>query len=136
MLGTRRQQMWVGRVLCLLLLAGLATYLIAVGLETADMAGSAIAAVLSLAALLAPYAIPGPPPPSPRPDVHAGGAGGVAVGEANHGRVSTDVSGPVPPPQSPPPGGGVSATGPGSVAIGGTNRGDIDTTFHGPRQPG
>lgn len=135
--GTRRQRIWAGRALCLLLLAGLATYMIAVGLDRADKLGSAIAAVLSLAALLAPYAIPAPqPPPSPRPDVHAGGAAAVAIGEINHGRVTTDVSGQVPAPQPPPPGGGVSATGPGSVAIGGTNRGDIDTTFHGPTQPG
>ncbi|WP_328459238.1 hypothetical protein [Amycolatopsis sp. NBC_00438] len=49
---------WVGRVVFVVIVAGLVTYLAVVGLDKADKVSSSIGAVLALTALVAPYLLP------------------------------------------------------------------------------
>lgn len=55
---------WTGRVLAALIVAGLAVYLVSVGLEKADKIASMIGALAAVSALLAPYLLR---PPEPEP---------------------------------------------------------------------
>jgi hypothetical protein len=46
---------WAGRIIAVLVLAGLVTYMAVAGLTTANLVGGALGGVAALAALLAPY---------------------------------------------------------------------------------
>jgi hypothetical protein len=127
----RRRWIWLCWVLCLLLVGGLVTYLVRVGLDDADKISSSVAAVAALFAFFAPYLLPSADPAEPT-DVHAGGAAAVAIGEGNTGAITAQASGVLPAVRPSPPGDGVSATGPASVAIGGKNKADVRTTYRGP----
>jgi hypothetical protein len=129
---SRRKRRLAGLLVGGALLLGLAAYLVTVGLDKADKLSSGIAAVLALAALLAPYLLPVATPEPPRRRVSAAGAGAVAVGGTNSADVRTDVVGTSAPPAS--PGDGVEASGPGSVAIGGDSTASIDTHVTGPER--
>ncbi len=119
-----RRGLWVGRGVCLLLVLGLVTYLIMIGLERADKVASSVAAVLALLALFAPYLVR-PGGAGKFGGAPASGAASVAIGGHNAGDVTTEASGvPVPPD-------GVSASGPASVSIGGRNKGRIFTKYEG-----
>jgi hypothetical protein len=130
----RNRRRWVlaGRIICLLLLGGLVTYLVSVGLDKADKIASGVGAILALLALVAPYLLPVSDGAEPEAGaVHASGAGAVAISGSNAGEVAVEALGTVPAASSPPPPDGVSATGPASVAVGGRNTASIRTRFNG-----
>jgi len=58
-----RRWIWAGRVVAALSVAGLVGWLSAVGLGNAGQLGSAVAAVVALVGVLAPYLLPPPKPP-------------------------------------------------------------------------
>jgi hypothetical protein len=130
--GHRRRWVWTGRVVCLLLVGGLVTYLVSVGLDRADKIASGVGAVLALAALVAPYLL-APADRHETAGVRAGGAAAVAIGGPNTGEVTAEASGPVPPvtPAAETSATGTSATGAAAVAIGGKNKGPIRTRYTG-----
>ncbi|WP_341716423.1 hypothetical protein QQG74_20695 [Micromonospora sp. FIMYZ51] len=129
-----RRWLWAGRLVCLLLVGGLATYLMSAGLDKADKVASGIGAVVALLALLAPYLIPAGRIDD-APDVRASGAGAVAIGGTNTGPVIAEATG-ASPAAEPATDGGVSASGPASVAVGGKNTALIRTRFTGRHQTG
>ncbi|GIG93170.1 hypothetical protein Pen02_81060 [Plantactinospora endophytica] len=129
-----RRWLWAGRLVCLLLVGGLVTYLMSVGLDKADKVASGIGAVAALLALIAPYLIPSSQDDEAT-DAHASGAGAVAIGGTNTGEVIAEATGTIPS-AAPAPDGGVSATGPASVAVGGKNTALIRTRFTGRGQAG
>ncbi|WP_213450392.1 hypothetical protein [Rhizomonospora bruguierae] len=66
----RRVWVWTGRSVATLCVAGLGGYLYLVGLDKADKVASAIASLIAVAALVAPYLLPArgqPSDPRPRP---------------------------------------------------------------------
>lgn len=62
-----RAWIWVGRAVAAAAVIGLAGYLYAAGLGKADELAGVIGVFLALAALVAPYLLPVPPPRSPQP---------------------------------------------------------------------
>ena len=123
-----------GRTIGATFVVALVAYLVVVGLEKADKVASSIAAVLALISLIAPplLLLSGPTSGSEsRPDgrAHATGAGSVAVGGDNSGRISSEVEDGAPLGVLPSAEPGAHATGPGAVAIGGNNRARIRTRF-------
>jgi hypothetical protein len=116
---------WAGRIVAVLVLAGLVTYMAVAGLTTANLVAGALGGVAALAALLAPYPLP-PSSPSPGgPPVsesdrleNSGAATATAGGEAITGVQDTVGAGPVQVDRS----GDARADGPGSVAITGIQR--------------
>ena len=90
-----RKRVTAGRIVGGALLLALAAYLVAVGLEKADKVGSGVAAVLALAALLAPHLLPARTFTPPARRVSASGAGAASVGGTSSAEVRTNVSGTV-----------------------------------------
>lgn len=91
---------WAGRVVAVLVLAGLGVYLARVGLDTADKLASSIGVLVAVATLLAPYLLPAPSSGSPvsEPDrvEDPGAATATADGEPNPGVQTTTDAGPAP----------------------------------------
>lgn len=121
----RRSQRWIwaGRVGFGVVVAALAAYLAAVGLDKADKLASGIGAVLALLALGVPYLLPPPQPggtPMPGPDrvEDSGKATATAGGQANTGVDVAGDGGPAQVTRS----GDATADGPGSVANTGVQR--------------
>jgi hypothetical protein len=56
----RSAWLWVGRVVAVLVLAGLAVYLSKVGLDKADKLGSVLSLLVAVVAVVAPYLLPSP----------------------------------------------------------------------------
>ena len=116
---------WVGRIVAILVLAALVTYMILAGLTTANLVGGALGGVAALIALLAPYLLPTPSPPAERSPVsnpdrveNSGAATAAAGGEAITGVQDTAGGQPVQVYRS----GDAHADGQGSVAITGIQR--------------
>lgn len=65
---------WAGRLLAVLFICAVASYLLASGLDKADKVASIIGALSALAALIAPYLLPSPhraePDRTPNPSSH------------------------------------------------------------------
>ncbi len=118
---------WAGRIVAVLVLAGLVTYMAVAGLTTANLVGGALGGVVALAALLASYLLP-PSPPSPggppvsesRRVENSGAATATAGGEAITGVQETVGTRPVQ--VQVDRSGDAHADGPGSVAITGIQR--------------
>lgn len=112
---------WAGRIVAVLVLAGLGVYLVRVGLDTADKLASSIGVLVAVAALLAPYLLP-PPPGGPVSDPDrvedSGAATATAGGRANTGAQTTADAGPAQVSRS----GDARADGPGSSANTGIQR--------------
>jgi hypothetical protein len=93
-----RGWVWAGRIVAVLVLAGLGVYLARVGLDTADKLASSIGVLVAVAALLAPYLLPAPSSGGPvsEPDrvEDSGAATATAGGQANTGVQTTADAGP------------------------------------------
>jgi hypothetical protein len=86
-----RAWLWVGRITAALCIGGLAWYLSMAGLDKADKLGSAIGAVLALAALVAPYLLA--PPDRPGSATATGPAGHNAIDLRHTLGVQVNLSG-------------------------------------------
>ena len=126
----QRTQHWVraGRIGFVVIVAGLVTYLVVVGLEKADKVASSISAVLALIALGAPYLLPRTKEDAvtsePVPDrvEDSGKATATQGGHANTGLQAGGQSRPAQVVRS----GDASADGPGSTANTGIQHGPDD----------
>ncbi|MEV6302729.1 hypothetical protein AB0M02_25175 [Actinoplanes sp. NPDC051861] len=88
------RRIWAGRGAFGLIVAGLAAYLAAVGIEEADKRASSIAAVLALAALGAPYLFARPAGAAERRVEGSGDATATRGGEAGSSiRIAGDSAG-------------------------------------------
>jgi hypothetical protein len=134
MLHNNRRWIWCGRLVFLLILISLASYMVAIGPDKASKLGGAIGLLAALCALVAPYLLKMQPVPAAT-TVQSSGAGAVAVGGDNSQEISTTVSGIIPA-TAPPVVSTTAATGHGSVSVAGNNMARIHTRVIGLRDTG
>lgn len=124
-LHRNRRWIWAGRVVAVVILVGLAVYLLLVGWDSASKIGSALGLPIAFAAFVAPYLLPpsGGSAMTEEAQVEdSGNARAGAGGQANTGIETTGEGGPKRVSRS----GDAVAEGPGSVANTGiTHRPDV-----------